>query len=94
VQFSPYGLLLLTQPLRSSELHIRANLEFSSNFGNITGLKDLKEIVYPTTYSVIKILIYSIQGIHHIEATSDLLQTHMQVSDKKWKNHQSQFLSL
>jgi hypothetical protein len=32
VQLSPYGLLLLTQPLQSSEQHIRANLEFSSNF--------------------------------------------------------------
>jgi hypothetical protein len=32
VQFSPYGLLLLIQPLHSSEQHIRANLEFSSNF--------------------------------------------------------------
>ena len=32
VQLSPYGLLLLTQPLHSSEQHIRANLEFSSNF--------------------------------------------------------------
>ena len=34
IQLSPYGLLLLTQPLHSSEQHIRANLEFSSNFGN------------------------------------------------------------
>ena len=33
MQLSPYGLLLLTQPLQSSEQHIRANLEFSSNFG-------------------------------------------------------------
>ena len=33
VQLSPYGLLLLTQPLHSSEQHTRANLEFSSNFG-------------------------------------------------------------
>ena len=32
MHFSPYGLLLLTQPLQSSEQHIRANLEFSSNF--------------------------------------------------------------
>ena len=32
MQLSPYGLLLLTQPLHSSEQHIRANLEFSSNF--------------------------------------------------------------
>ena len=31
MQLSPYGLLLLTQPLQSSEQHIRANLEFSSN---------------------------------------------------------------
>ena len=33
MQLSPYGLLLLTQPLHSSEQHTRANLEFSSNFG-------------------------------------------------------------
>ena len=32
VQLSPYGLLLLTQPIQSSEQLIRANLEFSSNF--------------------------------------------------------------
>ena len=32
MQLSPYGLLLLTQALQSSEQHIRANLEFSSNF--------------------------------------------------------------
>ena len=32
MQLSPYELLLLTQPLHSSEQHIRANLEFSSNF--------------------------------------------------------------
>ena len=32
MQLSPYRLLLLTQPLHSSEQHIRANLEFSSNF--------------------------------------------------------------
>ena len=32
MQLSPYGLLLLTQPLQSSEQHIRAHLEFSSNF--------------------------------------------------------------
>ena len=29
------GLLLLTQPLNSSEQHTRANLEFSSNFDKI-----------------------------------------------------------
>ena len=33
MQLSPYGLLLLIQPLHSSEQHIKANLEFSSNFG-------------------------------------------------------------
>ena len=33
MQLSPYGLLLLTQPLHLSEQHIRANVEFSSNFG-------------------------------------------------------------
>ena len=32
MQLSTYGLLLLTQPLQSSEQRIRANLEFSSNF--------------------------------------------------------------
>jgi hypothetical protein len=32
VQLSPFGLLLLTQPLHSSEQHTKANLEFSSNF--------------------------------------------------------------
>ena len=32
VQLSLFGLLLLTQPLNSSEQHTRANLEFSSNF--------------------------------------------------------------
>ena len=32
VQLSLFGLLLLTQPLHSSEQHTRANLEFSSNF--------------------------------------------------------------
>ena len=34
MQLSPYGLLLLTQPLQSSEQHIRANLELPSNFVN------------------------------------------------------------
>ena len=32
VQLSPFGLILLTQPLHSSEQHMRAYLEFSSNF--------------------------------------------------------------
>ena len=32
VQLSLFGLLLLTQPLNSSEQDTRANLEFSSNF--------------------------------------------------------------
>ena len=32
MQLSLFGLLLLTQPLHSSEQHTRANLEFSSNF--------------------------------------------------------------
>ena len=34
MQLSLFGLLLLTQPLHSSEQHTRANLDFSSNFGN------------------------------------------------------------
>ena len=33
VQLSPFGILLVTQPLHLSEQHTRANLEFSSNFG-------------------------------------------------------------
>ena len=33
MQLSLFGLLLLTQPLHSSEQHTRANLEFSSDFG-------------------------------------------------------------
>ena len=33
VQLSLLSLLLLTQPLNSSEQHTRANLEFSSDFG-------------------------------------------------------------
>ena len=33
VQLSLFGLLLLTQPLNSSEQHTRADLEFSSDFG-------------------------------------------------------------
>ena len=33
-ELSPFGLLLLPQPLNSSEQHTRANLEFSSNFGD------------------------------------------------------------
>ena len=33
MQLSLFRLLLLTQPLHSSEQHTRANLEFSSNFG-------------------------------------------------------------
>ena len=32
-QLSLFGLLLLTQPLNSSEQHTRADLEFSSDFG-------------------------------------------------------------
>ena len=32
VQLSLFGLLLLTQPLHSSEQHTRADLEFSSDF--------------------------------------------------------------
>ena len=32
VQLSLYGLLLLTQPVHSSEQHTRADLEFSSDF--------------------------------------------------------------
>ena len=32
MQLSLFGLLLLTQPLHSSEQHTRANLEFSSDF--------------------------------------------------------------
>ena len=32
VQLSLFGLLLLTQPLNSSEQHTRADLEFSSDF--------------------------------------------------------------
>ena len=32
VQLSLVGLLLLTQPLHSSEQHIRADLKFSSDF--------------------------------------------------------------
>ena len=32
MHLSLFGLLLLTQPLHSSEQHTRANLEFSSNF--------------------------------------------------------------
>ena len=35
VQLSLVGLLLLTQPLHSSEQHIRADLEFSSDFGQV-----------------------------------------------------------
>ena len=34
VQISLFGLLLLTQPLQSSEQHTRADLEFSSDFGD------------------------------------------------------------
>ena len=34
VQLSLFGLLLLTQPLNSSEQHTRADLEFSSDFEN------------------------------------------------------------
>ena len=32
VQLSPFGLLLLNQPLHSLEQHTRADLEFSSGF--------------------------------------------------------------
>ena len=32
VQLSPFGLLLLSHPLNSSEQHTRADLEFSSDF--------------------------------------------------------------
>ena len=45
VQLSLYGLLLLTQPVHSSEQHIRANLEFSSNFViwlNLYGLEGVR----------------------------------------------------
>ena len=37
VQLSLFGLLLLTQPLHSSEQHTRANLEFSSDFDYYMG---------------------------------------------------------
>ena len=37
MQLSLFGLLLLTQPLNSSEQDTRANLEFSSNFGIFKG---------------------------------------------------------
>ena len=38
VQLSLFGLLLLTQPLHSSEQQTRANLEFSSNFAIALGV--------------------------------------------------------
>ena len=38
MQLSLFGLLLLTQPLHSSEQHTRANLEFSNNFALGTGI--------------------------------------------------------
>ena len=53
MQLSPYGLLLLTQPLHSSEQHTRANLEFSSNFGKTLGKPDYK-ITVKTTYGLKK----------------------------------------
>ena len=37
MQVSLFGLLLLTQPLHSSEQHTRVNLEFSSNFDKHIG---------------------------------------------------------
>ena len=39
VQLSLFGLLLLTQPLHSSEQHTRANLEFSSNFDKVRSIE-------------------------------------------------------
>ena len=39
-QFLLFGLLLHTQPLHSSEQHIRAHLEFSSHFGIFRGSQD------------------------------------------------------
>ena len=44
MQFSLFGLLLLTQPLHSSEQHTRANLEFSSNFAGDVTLKKIAEV--------------------------------------------------
>ena len=41
MQLSLFGLLLLTQPLNSSEQDTRANLEFSSNFGPRLSLREL-----------------------------------------------------
>ena len=38
MQLSLFGLLLLTQPLHSSEQQTRANLEFSSNFAIAQGV--------------------------------------------------------
>ena len=44
MQLSLFGLLLLTQPLGSSEQHTKANLEFPSNFEpNLTWLTLLSE---------------------------------------------------
>ena len=40
-QFLLFGLLLHTQPLNSTEQHTKADLEFSSNFGDTMYFKNL-----------------------------------------------------
>ena len=45
MQLSLFGLLLLTQPLNSSEQDKRANLEFSSNFLTITSYEEINYVL-------------------------------------------------
>ena len=46
VQLSLFGLLLLSQPLHSSEQHTRADLEFSSDFGQtVFGNSNLNPLI-------------------------------------------------
>ena len=45
-ELSPFGLLLHTQPLNSSEQHTRADLEFSSDFAFTLGLFTLSLYAY------------------------------------------------
>ena len=45
VQLSLFGLLLLTQPLNSSEQHTRADLKFSSDFAKINQIVAIFEEV-------------------------------------------------
>ena len=53
MQLSLFGLLLLTQPLNSSEQDTRANLEFSSNFDIYLSAYPYKSQIQTTVYPTV-----------------------------------------